>query len=237
MTRATCEELADRIVDYVDGELPAEEARIVARHLNECPRCRQTAKDLQRSLDLVRILWQDNLGEATAVRSDTGRRRRSMGVPPMSSTAVPAVSHTGIPSANSGQALPVATPDHGRDAHATHGQDAHAATCRRGHTTESPRRRALYALAVAASILFATVLLVRPVLRQGPGDPTVAAERIEREVARAGMAAQLLAATQMLARCEGTEAIVERQYQYILREYADTPVGKTIRADWGSGGI
>jgi hypothetical protein len=30
------------------------------------------------------------------------------------------------------------------------------------------------------------------------------------------------AATQMLARCEGTEPIVEQQYRYILQEYADT---------------
>ena len=37
MTRTTCDELADRIVDYVDGELSAAEAQIVARLLGECP--------------------------------------------------------------------------------------------------------------------------------------------------------------------------------------------------------
>jgi hypothetical protein len=66
MTRTTCEELSDRIVDYVDGELPAEEAQIVARHLSGCPRCRQTASDLQRSLGLARIIWQDNLEDTAA---------------------------------------------------------------------------------------------------------------------------------------------------------------------------
>jgi anti-sigma factor RsiW len=78
MTRTTCEELADRIVDYVDGELSAQDARIVARHLSECPRCQQTASDLQRSLGLARIIWQDNLdrccAQAGSQRSVAGSR-------------------------------------------------------------------------------------------------------------------------------------------------------------------
>ncbi len=75
------------------------------------------------------------------------------------------------------------------------------------------------------------------VLRHGPRGEPLTAEQIEGRVARAGMAAQLLAATQIVAQCEGSESIVERQYQYILREYADTPAAKTIRAGLGSGGM
>jgi anti-sigma factor RsiW len=228
MTKTPCKEFADRIVDYVDGELAQDEVQAVARHLAQCESCRRTAAALRRSLGLACVLWEDNL----AVRSDAVRRSRSMGVPPMSSTAVPAVSPAGI--------LPVATPDphgrdahvgHGQDAHATHGQDARATTCRREHATEPPRRRTLYALAVAASVLFAVALLVRPVLRQSPRNQVVAAEQIEREVARAGTAAELLAATRLVAQCEGTESIVQQQYRYILREYADTPAAASIKAN------
>jgi len=295
MTKTSCEDFADRIVDYVDGELPADEAQTVARHLNECEHCRQMAQTLQRSLGLARILWQDNLAEATAARSDAVRRFRSMGDPPhcsthlgmveawflmknrifrlmnvssarcfqsiqtresssivkkrrlgrkngihsclqskrcveqrgdppMSSTAVPAVRPTGI--------LPVAAPEtHGRDAHATHGQDARATICPHGHTTSLPRRALLYAVAVAASILLATGILVIPVARQGVGDRPLTPEQIERQVARVGMAAELLAATRIVAQCEGTESIVEQQYRYILREYADTPAAESIKAN------
>jgi hypothetical protein len=46
-----------------------------------------------------------------------------------------------------------------------------------------------------------------------------------------GRAAELLAATRLVAQCEGTESIVERQYRYILREYADTPAAKSIEAN------
>jgi anti-sigma factor RsiW len=215
MTRTTCEELADRIVDYVDGELPAEEAQTVARHLSECPRCRQIANDLQRSLDLARVIWQDNLADTAAARS--------MGVSPMSSTAVPAVSSTGR--------MPVDAPDiHGRDAHATHGQDARATICPYGHTTNLTRRRPFYGLAVAASILLAVGLLMTPVLHQKPGNQIVTAEQIEQHVARVGRAAQLLAATRLVAQCEGTEPIVEQQYRYILREYPGTPAAESIKA-------
>ena len=57
-----CEEFADRIVDYVDDELPENEAEVVARHLAQCERCRQAATALQRSLGLANAIWSDNLG-------------------------------------------------------------------------------------------------------------------------------------------------------------------------------
>ncbi len=175
MTKTPCEGLSDRIVDYVDGELPQHEAQIVAQHLSECPRCRQTANDLEKSLRLATIIWQENLADTMA-------------------------------------AAPVGRP-------------------------WKVHRGSLYVLAIAASLLFAAGLLVLPVSRQSPSDPTITAEQIEGQVARAGLAAELLAATQMIVQCEGTESIVERQYQYILREYADTPAAKTIRASLGSGGM
>ncbi len=189
MTKTPCEELKDKIVDYVDGELPDNEAQIVARHLSECPRCRQTAQDLRRSLGLARILWQDNLGEA---RDTVGATPR--GCPPRRGR------HRGLP-----------------------------LRCPHGHTTNLPRRRLLYAVAVAASILLATGILVMPVFHPSPGDQVLTAEQIERQVARAGMAAELLAATRIVAQCEGTESIVQRQYRYILSEYAGTPAAESIK--------
>jgi anti-sigma factor RsiW len=166
--KTTCEELSDKIVDYVDGELPAEEAQIVARHLSECPRCRQIANDLQRSLGLATVIWQGNLVEATAVRS--------MGVPPMNSTAVPAVSPAGIPSVNSepalslpkGQALPMADPDsHGRDAHVTPFQTEPKPALREPTLRKMIMRNSYVKLALAAVIIVAVVLGVTEFL--GPG--------------------------------------------------------------------
>ena len=69
MTKTPCQEFADRIVDYVDGELPQDEAQAVNRHLAECDGCRQTAEALQRSLGLAKVLWRDNLADTTAVRA------------------------------------------------------------------------------------------------------------------------------------------------------------------------
>ena len=195
MTKIPCEELKDKIVDYVDGELPQDEAQIVARHLSECPQCRQTARDLKRSLGLARVLWQDNLEEATAVRSN------AVGAGPR---ACPS-------SEGNHRGLPLQDP--------------------RGHTTNPPRRRLLYAVAVAASLLLAAGILVLPVFHQGPGNQVPTADQIERQVARVGMAAQLLAATQIVAQCQGTESIVQQQYQYILHEYADTPAAESIKAN------
>ena len=167
--KTPCGKFVGRIVDYVDGELPEDEAQAVARHMAECDRCRQTAEALRRSLGLAKVIWLDNLAEPAA-----------------------------------------ASP---------------ARYVRKLH------RRSFYVLAAAAGILLATGILVIPVSHQGSRGRPITSEQIERQVARVGMAAQLLAATRIVAQCEGTESIVEQQYRYILREYADTAAAESIKAN------
>jgi anti-sigma factor RsiW len=173
--KGPCEEFADRIVDYVDGELPEDEAQGVERHLAACERCRETAQALDRSLALARVLWSDNL---------SGDKSEAQPAP-----------------------------------------------------VREPRRVRLYA--VAASIFLAASVLVLTVPNRHPRQPSIQFEDVQREVTRAGTAAELLAATRIVAQCEGTQSIVERQYRYILREYAGTPAAESIRAQFGSslGGI
>jgi anti-sigma factor RsiW len=163
--KGPCQEFADKIVDYVDDELPENEAEVVARHLAECERCCQAATALQRSLGLAKAIWSDNLGDPEAVPARRSRRIRFY--------------------------------------------------------------------AVAASIVITASVLVS-ILSDRPGrQPSINPEDMERQVTRAGMAAELLAATRIVAQCEGTESVVQRQYSYILREYADTPAAETIRANYG----
>jgi len=81
--------------------------------------------------------------------------------------------------------------------------------------------------AIAAAILIVTGTLIlysihRPTELEYAG--------IERQVASVATAARLLAATQLLAQCEGTESIVEAQRRYILDNYADTPAAATLRS-------
>jgi anti-sigma factor RsiW len=186
MTKTPCEGFADRIVDYVDGELSQAEAQAIAGHLGECESCRQMAKALQRSLGLARVIWQDNL----AIRSDAARRSLS--------------SHT-------------------------HGTDP--GRCPRGHTTNAPRRRSFYVLAAAAVILLAAGSSFLVFFHRTPPQPQpITLEEVQRQVARVGRAAELLAATRLVAQCEGMESIVQQQYRYILREYADTPAAESIKA-------
>ncbi|MEN6427192.1 MAG: zf-HC2 domain-containing protein [Phycisphaerales bacterium] len=165
-----CGEFADRIIDYVDGELPEDEARAVADHLAACESCRRTVDALNRSLGLAKVLWSDNLGDSK-------------------SAVQPAL---------------------------------------------MPRSRRIWIYAVAASIVIAVLILVSMISDRHLQQPSFRFEEVERQIARVGAAAELLAATQIIARCEGTEAIVERQHQFILKEYAGTPAAESIRAQHGS---
>jgi anti-sigma factor RsiW len=54
--QATCHETADRLSDYVDGELEGRTLARVRRHLGRCDRCRALLASLERTLAGLRAL-------------------------------------------------------------------------------------------------------------------------------------------------------------------------------------
>jgi anti-sigma factor RsiW len=52
----TCRELADILIDYVDGELATSEAERIREHLNECPPCVVYLQTYQLTIRLTRRL-------------------------------------------------------------------------------------------------------------------------------------------------------------------------------------
>ena len=51
-----CQELADRLSAYLDGELMGDDLASVLAHLEECPRCRHCLSTLRTTRDLLRKL-------------------------------------------------------------------------------------------------------------------------------------------------------------------------------------
>lgn len=48
-----CEELIDKLFAYVDKELPEEELRAIAEHLNACPPCEAERRVIERIKEMV----------------------------------------------------------------------------------------------------------------------------------------------------------------------------------------
>ena len=79
MTSVKCEKIAESLVDFSDGELPAAESALVAEHLTGCASCREELDALRRSLDAAQILWRDaetRLDAAGEPRTRPGSARR-----------------------------------------------------------------------------------------------------------------------------------------------------------------
>jgi anti-sigma factor RsiW len=153
------------LVDYVDGELPADQARQVTDHLAVCPQCKGLARALERSLAATRIVWQETL-DGPAVAS-----------------LVPA---------------------------------------------SRLRRWARYvAIAASIAIVAGVAMFWRSRARHAEPSPTLA--QVQQRIMECGRAAQLLAAVDILARCEGTAEIVKEQRLYILMHYPQTPAAMSLR--------
>lgn len=67
MTIRFCDEIAEELVDYADGELSGPESAAVAAHLAACERCRATLAALERSLVLARAIWEDGAANLAIV--------------------------------------------------------------------------------------------------------------------------------------------------------------------------
>jgi anti-sigma factor RsiW len=106
-------------------------------------------------------------------------------------------------------------------------------------TTSLRKLRRVGSYAVAASILIVVSILMLSISDRHPQQRSIPFEEVERQIDRAGIASQLLAATRIVAQVEGMESVVESQYKYILQEYAGTPAAESVRAVLGSslGGI
>jgi len=105
---------------------------------------------------------------------------------------------------------------------------APAAVAARGSAIHRLRR-----VAVAACILITGGLFLFFPIRQSAEQPLTYGQ-IEQHVTRAAAAARLLAATRILATCEGTKAAVEQQCRYILSNYPDTRAASELQADASS---
>jgi anti-sigma factor RsiW len=169
MIGKSCEEMRDLLVDYVDRELSEQDFQAVAEHLAGCPACRETVKGLERSLDLAKAIWLDNLQGGERVAASVTRR--------------------------------------------------------------GPVMRWL-AVAAVVSVAVGGALFLNTFRKWPPATVTYA--QIEQQVTRAAAAARLLAATQILAKCEGTQSIVEQQARYILSHYGDTAAASELKATMSS---
>jgi anti-sigma factor RsiW len=76
MMQKSCEDIAEKLVDYTDGRLLPNESANVAEHLAECKDCRATVKALQKSLSMATVIWEDDLTEIDTASVPTPRPSR-----------------------------------------------------------------------------------------------------------------------------------------------------------------
>jgi anti-sigma factor RsiW len=166
MSTGTCQQIEDRLVDYADGELPADQAREVSDHLAQCPHCRQVVQGLQNSLRVAQGIWSEAFKQAAGIKPDLAPRSRT---------------------------------------------------------------RWLHVAAIAATIAVVAGGIFLAVHRPSQGMSLQTVAQIEQGAERAATAARLVAATEILAQCQDTQALVQAQYRHILADYPETPAAADLR--------
>jgi predicted anti-sigma-YlaC factor YlaD len=70
----SCEEIREMLVDYADGQLSPNDSSQVGEHLAQCDNCRKVLNALQRSLELVGVIWTEGLAETENIRVPISRK-------------------------------------------------------------------------------------------------------------------------------------------------------------------
>lgn len=55
----TCQEMIDFLLDYVEGQLPADQAQTIDRHLALCPECEAYLTSYKSTVKLSHLLCDD----------------------------------------------------------------------------------------------------------------------------------------------------------------------------------
>jgi predicted anti-sigma-YlaC factor YlaD len=155
----SCKDIEQMLVDYADGQLSQNDSSKVAEHLAQCKECRKLLAAMQKSLELVGVIWADNLTETENI---------------------------GIPSAKTGKF----------------------------HWSR-------YAVIAASILLVATASVMWHTLTR-PKENELTFAEIERKINESGSAAQLLAATELLAGQPDAQTLIQQQYRYIVERYPQT---------------
>jgi anti-sigma factor RsiW len=71
-----CLEIAERLSEYLDGELPAAVRALVEAHNEQCANCRKFVESLQRTKELAHLLPRYQLPEAELERLAAEARKR-----------------------------------------------------------------------------------------------------------------------------------------------------------------
>jgi len=193
----TCDDIRSELVDFADGELPAERAREVAIHVESCPTCQATLGALRRSLRLAREVWR---GSEQALQAGTGPKPRRMRL----RRALPRVAAAFAVAAGLLLALLV------------------------WHRPQTAENASPPIVSRPADDEKRMIALLRDVgtrpdeYAYSLGDSRPASDSeaaIRREIERAGMGVQLLAAADLLAETPGGRDIACTQYEQIRGEY------------------
>lgn len=85
MTKQPCHEINEKLIEYVDGELPEHQTACVEDHLKQCESCRSLVAALERSLELAMMIWQE--GETSALLSKKPAMRTRQPIPRVAALA------------------------------------------------------------------------------------------------------------------------------------------------------
>ena len=161
MQISRCKEVRDRLGAYVDGDVPAAEHELIARHLRICAECRREEQALRRALEALKSSRPDGAPDSLLARFHAGLAEPQpviLRVPLMARTAVGLA--TALVLITLVWALPWRAPNHapittqrGPSTTAFRAADAGARAPRASSSVKSPRLRRRVASAAALNVV------------------------------------------------------------------------------------